>query len=54
METVFSKYGSMLRVNIETYFFFFSLNGLVYFSSLIAVVRTSKTMLSNSGKVLWL
>lgn len=54
METGFSKHGSMPRVNIETYFFFFSLDALVYFSSLVAVVSTSKTMLSNSGKVEWL
>ena len=40
----------MSSANSEFYFFFSNLDSFIYFSSLIAVAKTSKTMLNSSGE----
>ena len=46
----FSIYGIMSSANTENYLFFPIWIVFISFSSLIAVARTSKTMLNNSGE----
>ena len=46
----FSIYSIMSSANNEFYFFFSNLYSFISFSSLIAVVQTSKTMLNSSGE----
>ena len=45
----FCMYSIMLSANSKFYFLFFNLDSF-YFSSLIAIARTSKTILNNSGE----
>ena len=46
----FSMYSIMSCENSESFTSFFNLDSFISFSSLIAVTRTSKTMLNNSGE----
>ena len=46
----FSMYSIMSSANSESFTSFLIRIPLIYFSSLIAVSRTSRTMLNNSGK----
>jgi len=46
----FSIYGIMSSSNTESYLFFLIWILFISFSSLIAMARTSKTMLNNSGE----
>ena len=46
----FSMYSIMSSVNSEKFISFPIWISFIYFSSLIAVARTSKTMLNNSGE----
>ena len=43
-------YNIMSSANGVFYFFFSSVNSFFSFSSLIAIARTSKTVLNNSGR----
>jgi len=46
----FSMYSTMSSTNSEFYFFYSNLYSFYLFISLIAIARTSKTMLNNSGE----
>ena len=46
----FSRYSVMSSANSEFYFFLSHLDSFYFFSSLIAVARTSKTMLNSHGE----
>ena len=50
MNSLMRSSGFLVASLVTVYFFFSNLNSIYYFSSLITVARTSKTVLNNGGK----